>query len=325
MNRLIEMGLKNNLKFARWLPVTNIERPFVKHKDSNDSAAKIWRPEPIESHITLSVIIPTFDAHRDGYFLKLLAQIDRQDFSHNQILVVKGDPRQGRAINFAAALAKGKYILTLDDDTSLPDPMTFSKLVTVMESHPDIGIAGGNNVVPADAKSFVKRVMKQLPRRSWEPVQEIIDSDLAEHPCMIMRAKEFRLIGGENELIPRGLDPYLRNEFRKIGKKVVVVPGIIYHHQPPDTLNKLLKQFYRNGRNAAYTNRHFSHWMIETPNRHGQFKIRKSFLTRLLRFPMHLLQAVVTGKPIWFICEILYAFGFACEYFLPGKCHKFAK
>jgi glycosyltransferase involved in cell wall biosynthesis len=259
------------------------------------------------------VVIPTIDADRGGYFLKLLAQVGCQDFENSEVIVVRGDPRQGRAINTAAALARGKYLLTLDDDTSLPDPTIFRKLVMIMESHSKIGIAGGNNVIPEDAKVFVRLVMKQLPRRSWEPVKEIIDSDLAEHPCMIMRTEEFKLVGGENELIPRGLDPYLRQEFRKLNKRVVVVPEVIYHHLPPDNFRKLLSQFYRNGRQAAYTNRNYPQWVIETPQRHGQFKVKQSFFFRVVRFPMRLLCALATGKPIWFLCEVFYALGFASE------------
>ena len=79
--------------------------------------------------VTLSVVIPTSDAHRGGYFRDLLVQIGRQDFRDFEVIAVRGDPRQGRAINVGAELARGKYLLTLDDDTALPDPATFSKLV----------------------------------------------------------------------------------------------------------------------------------------------------------------------------------------------------
>jgi hypothetical protein len=120
-------------------------------------------------------------------------------------------------------------------------------------------------------------------------------------------------------LIPRGLDPYLRQEFRKLHKRVVVVPGVIYHHLPPDNFSKLLRQFYRNGRQAAYTNRNYPQWMIETPQRHGKFKLRQSFFIRCLRFPMRLLRAFITGKPIWMLCEVIYALGFVREYFVSKK------
>ena len=136
---------------------------------------------------------------------------------------------------------------------------------------------------------------------------------------MIMRSEEFKLVGGENELIPRGLDPYLRHEFRKIGRRVIVAPGIIYHHLPPDTLKKLLKQFYRNGQHAAYTNRNFPKLVIETPPNHGPFREKRPFPFRLLRFTMRQLYALLTGKPILFLCEIIYAFGFIKGYIFLKK------
>jgi hypothetical protein len=74
----------------------------------------------------------------------------------------------------------------------------------------------------------MRRVIKQIPRRSWKSVKDVTDSDLAEHPCMIMRTKEFKEAGGENELIPRRLDPYLREEFRKLGKRIIVVPKLTH-------------------------------------------------------------------------------------------------
>jgi glycosyltransferase involved in cell wall biosynthesis len=300
---------------GRWLPSDRVKRPFVKHANPKASPGEFWHYLPDNIQPEISIIIPTFDAYRGGYFLKLLDQISRQNFSQFEVVVVRSDSRQGRAINIGAALTKGKYLLTLDDDTALPDPETFSKLVAVMEKYPGIGMAGGNNVIPEDASPFVRGVMKQIPRRSWKPVQKITDSDLAEHPCLIMRTAEFKEVGGENELIPRGLDPYLREEFRKLGKRVVVVPGIIYHHLPPDNLDKLWRQFYRNGRHAAYTNRNYPQWVIETPSKHGSFKTHKSFLLRLLRFPIRLLHSFLTGRFIWFLCEVAYALGFVYEFF----------
>ena len=293
-----------------WQPAADIVRPFVRHPNLEDSPGAVWQYSFDDSQIILSVIVPTADAYRDGYLAKLLNQIGSQDFSDFELIVVRGDPRQGRAINIGAALAQGNYLLTLDDDTSLSDPATFSKLVAIMEAYPEIGIAGGNNVIPVDASPFVRGAMQQIPRRSWDPVLEITDSDLAEHPCMIIRAETFRSLGGENELIPRGLDPYLRKEFRKLGKRVVVVPGVTYHHLPPDTLSKLIRQFYRNGLQAAYTNRRYPQWVIETPTEHGSFRVHMPLALRLLRFPIRLLHALVTGKPIWFLCELTYALGF---------------
>jgi GT2 family glycosyltransferase len=265
------------------------------------------------------VVIPTSDAYRGGSFPKLLGQIDRQDFGDFELIAVRGDPRQGRAINIGAALARGEYLLTIDDDISLPDPETFRKLVTIMQAHPDIGMAGGNNLIPADASPFQRRVMRQIPRWSSVPVSEITESDRAEHGCLIMPAGVFKAVGGENELIPRGLDPYLREAFREAGKRVVVVPEVIYHHLPPDSLRTLLRQFLRNGRQAAFANRHYPQWVIETPSSHGPFRARVPFPIRALRFPLRLAYALLSGRPIWFLCELTYALGFALEWAHPRE------
>jgi glycosyltransferase involved in cell wall biosynthesis len=304
---------------SRWQPVTCILRPFVRYPSDEASTGGFWQYSPQNVRVILSVIIPTFDAYRDGYLLKLLAQIESQDFLDFELIVVKGDPRQGRAINIGAAVARGKYLLTLDDDTSLPDPETFSKLVAVMEANPKIGIAGGSNIIPPDAKPLIRLVMKQVPRRSWKLVQTITDSDLAEHPCLIMRKEEFMAVGGENEQMPRGLDPYLREEFRKLGKRIVVVPEVFYHHLPPGSFHKLIRQFYRNGQQAAFCNRKYPQWVIETPENHGPFKARVPFPLRLLRFSIRLLRALVTLKFIWFVCEMVYALGFVYELFIKKE------
>lgn len=297
-----------------WRQAADIERPFVRYRSPNRSPAQIQYHAATSKRARLSVIIPTLDGHRNGCLAELLGQIGNQAFSEFEVIVIQGDPRQGRAINIGAALAAGAYLLTLDDDTSLPDPDTFANLMAVMDLHPDIGMAGGNNLIPKDASPFVRRVMQELPRRSWPAVEDITDSDLAEHPCLMMRTAEFKAVGGENELIPRGLDPYLRMEYRRIHKRIVVVPGVIYHHLPPARLSRLLRQFLRNGRQAAYTNRHFPEWVIETPSGHGPVRSRVALGVRLCRFPLRLAKALVVLKPIWLVCELAYAAGFLHEW-----------
>ena len=302
-----------------WRPAADVACPFVRHADSEPSPGMFWRYPSTAPEIHLSVVVPTLDGDRGGRLKGLLVQVARQNSVKFEVIIVKGDPRQGRAINIGASLAKGRYLMTLDDDTALPDSMTFSKLHTVLEKHRDIGIAGGNNIVPEDAAPFVRRVMQEIPRRSWKMVSRITDSDLAEHPCLMMRSAEFKALGGENELIPRGLDPYLRQAYRQSNKRVVVVPGVIYHHLPPENLRRLLCQFYRNGRQASFTTRHYPDWIIETPAVHGAFKSKRSPVFRLLRFPSRLTAALVTGKPLWLLAESAYGFGFIHEWLRSAK------
>jgi len=296
-----------------WQSASPVNRTFVKYPNPERSPGEYCQCAFDNSHIKLSVIIPTSDANRDGYFQNLLNQIKNQNFSGFELIIIRCDPLQGRAINIGVTLAKGKYILTLDDDTSLPDPETFRKLVKGIEESPDIGMAGGINVIPDNASPFIRRTMMELPRRTTPPVDVIVDSDLAEHPLLIMRKDVFLEIGGENEFIPRGLDPFLREEFRKAGFRVVVVPGANYSHLPPSTLLKLSKQFYKNGKKAAFCNIFYPQWVIETPRCHGNFVRKMAFPSRIIRYGRDLLMSALGCKWILFISKIAYAFGFMVE------------
>ncbi len=311
--------IREALDKGEWLAAGSVARAFVRHSNSEPSSAVYMRIPLTVSAPKVSIVIPTLDAQRGLYFERLLEQLEHQTLQNFEVLIIRGDPRQGRAINIGASLAQAPYLVTLDDDTSLPQTDTIERLVTVMLAHPEIGIAGGNAVVPPDASPFVRRVLSELPRRAWKPVLEITDSDLAQHPCMIMRTEEFKAIGGENELIPRGLDPYLREEFRKTGKRVVLIPGVVYYHLPPDSWRRLLRQFHRNGRHAAYVNRHYPQWAIETPARHGEFRKRVPLLLRLLRLPIRILISFLRGRFIRVLCESAYAAGFAAGWILHGR------
>src|SRR5438046_6439461 len=114
--------LEDRVQQASWQPAGGVERPFGRYKNAQPSPGALWQDVPPHGRIKLSVVVPTSDAYRGGYFPKLLAQISRQGFSDFELIVVRGDPRQGRAINVGAELARGRYLMTVDDDTALPDP-----------------------------------------------------------------------------------------------------------------------------------------------------------------------------------------------------------
>ena len=269
----------------------------------------------LKGYPKISAIIPTFDGYRNGLLPALLKQLYEQSFQDFETIIIKGDSRQGRAINTGADIARGQYLLTLDDDTYLASKDGFEKLARVMENDVSIGMAGGINVIPDDASFFIRRAMREIPRRTTPPVDEVTDSDLAEHPLLIIRKEVFIRIGGENELIPRGLDPYLRQEFRKAGYRIVVVPGVTYSHIPPTTLPKLIRQFYRNGKQAAFCSKFYPQWVIETPEKHGgDFQEKASFAFRLLRYPIRMLKAAIQSKWILLLTQICYAAGFLWGY-----------
>lgn len=290
-------------------------RGFVAHR-AGDYRADITRIEGMasaqEGYPVLSVIIPTADGFREGHFPRLLKQLKEQSFQKFETIIVKGDPRQGRAINAGADLALGRYLLTLDDDTRLGQRELFEVLVHTLDHHLDIGMAGVPNLVPDDAPRLVKRAMEEIPRRTSPMVARIIDSDLAEHPCLIMRKQLFYSVGGENELIPRGLDPYLRYQFRATGHRVVVVPGVWVHHLPPSRLSRLLRQFFRNGKCAAYCNKFYPGWVYEQTTTHTTpEQVQRKLSHRIARQFLKLGQGLVRFHWLYLSTQISYILGFA--------------
>lgn len=298
-----------------WISTANRKRKEFVRQKNDDFAADIRRltgsacqegrkPE-------LSVIIPTLGADRGVTLQPLLKQIQRQSLQNYEVFVVAGDPRQGRAINTGAALAKADLLLTLDDDIVLGHEQVFERLVTTLRESPDIGMAGVSNLVPSDAPWLVRALMEQVPRRRSELVQEITESDLAEHPCLAIRKSVIFEVGGENELIPRGLDPYLRSVVRKAGYRVVVVPDTWIHHLPPNSLLAVIRQFFRNGSQAAFCSRFYPQWVIETPDHHvGTFTERIPFPKRVIRYAGRIVLATMRLRIIYLLVLIVYSFGY---------------
>ena len=289
----------------------NIPRPFVKYPNGESTGKiEIHRDDPIKKPL-ISIIIPTADATRDGLLPSLLEQLKLQAFRDFEIIVIIGDTRQGRAINCGAQVAEGKYLVTFDDDTRLGHTDLLENMANQIEQHSDIGMAGVANLVPPDASFFVKRVMKELPRRTSPMVTEIIDSDMAEHPCCIIPRDVFLKVGGENEIIPRGLDPYLRQAIRNAGYRVVVLPGIYIHHLPPKTFHKFVKQFYRNGKMAAYVNKFYPEFVIELTTRHGdKVSEKRSTLIRVVSYIGRLLKTFLTLRIFYLLSLVLYLTGY---------------
>jgi len=298
---------------------------FVRHRNGDRSPAV---PELIEGAAVsaegprISILIPTADGRRHGYLPQLLEDIQGQSYQNIETLVLVGDTRQGRALNYGAELARGEYILTFDDDSRLGTPDVIATLVKALEENPDVGMAGCENRLPGNAGWFVRRLMFEVPRRSSPPVNEITDSDLAEHPCLMMRKTAFYQVGGEHEIIPRGLDPYLRREFRNAGHRVVIVPGIWIHHLPPPSLRLALRQFYRNGRMSALVSRSFPDLALDNALSHGNVEIRaQSRLYRALRHGMRMLVAFASLRWIYLATATAYGLGVLVETFTGRSEH----
>jgi hypothetical protein len=189
-----------------------------------------------------------------------------------------------------------------------------------MDADASIGMVGCENRVPADANWFVRRLMLEVPRRSSAPVSVVTDSDMAEHPCLMMRKTAFYAVGGEHEIIPRGLDPYLRSAFREAGYRVVVAPDIWIHHLPPPTLQLALRQFYRNGRMSALVSRQFPELALDNALRHAGDQPRSQpQWFRALRHGARMGGALLSLRWIYLATSLAYGAGVVSGVFVPKQ------
>jgi len=91
----------------------------------------------------------------------------------------------------------------------------------------------------------------------------------------------------------------------------VVVPDTWIHHLPPNSLPVDIRQFFRNGSQAAFCKRLYPQRVIETPDQHvGKFPERIPFSKRLVRYAGRILLAVARLRLIYLLVLLVYALGY---------------
>ncbi|MDX8398389.1 MAG: glycosyltransferase, partial [Mariprofundaceae bacterium] len=91
---------------AEWFS-PELKREWVRYRNDENPSGVCWFVPVEQGKPLLSVIIPTADADRGGYFAKLMESLTLQDMQDFELIVIKGDKRQGRGINIAIAKAQG--------------------------------------------------------------------------------------------------------------------------------------------------------------------------------------------------------------------------
>lgn len=287
-------------------------RSFTRHvKEGPVPRVRVFLGRDAGCRPLATIVIPTTDGDRSGNLARLLDQLMEQTFQRFEVIVVEGDRRQGRAINIAAAIARGDLLVTMDDDTRLGHIDLLERLVRTFAADDTVGMAGVSNLPPRQAPWVVRRAMRELPRRWSALVDRITDSDMVEHPCLAIRKETFYRIGGEHELIPRGLDPYLRREVRRLGHRVVVIPHAWIHHLLPPTLGGILRQYFRNGVGAAYVQKFHPAFVIDQAAAHA-LPVPESgrVSTRASRYVGRSLIALATLRWIYLGTLVSYGLGY---------------
>jgi glycosyltransferase involved in cell wall biosynthesis len=269
----------------------------------------------------ISIIIPTRDGERRGLLGRLLDDLAQQSLPAFEVLLIIGDRRQGRAINRGVALARSDTIATMDDDTVVGPRDLLARLLEVLESDARIGIVGASTVVPEGSSPFQHAACRQIPRRAFPVQDEIVDSDMVQHPCLAMRRERFLAIGGEDEELIRGLDPLLRHKVRERGWRVVIAPRCWVGHPLPEGLGSVMRMYFRNGRGSAFAVRHFPERVLELDAGHrgDRFRAKRSLLARSLRHPLRWLGAAGRGHWIAAAAQLAYIAGYLREWIAGGE------
>lgn len=263
----------------------------------------------------VSIIVPSLDDSRKHHLDALLKDLEKQTFQAYHLHVIRGDRRQGRAINQGIREAQEDIVIILDDDTRLANDRVLENVLSCLLSDPGIGMAGASTLIPEWANGLQRRAMRELPRRTFPLVEVPTESDMVQHPCCAMRKSLFLEIGGEREDIVRGLDPDLRQRVRDRGYRVVIAPQCGVYHLLPSRFFGLMAMAFRNGKGSAFAQRTHPELIVETGDGFDEgFARRVPFGERILRYPARILQALIEGKPILFCWLLVYALGHAMGY-----------
>ncbi len=264
----------------------------------------------------VSIIIPTRDGERRGLLDELLTDLENQSLDSFELLLVIGDRRQGRAINRGVRRARSDVIATMDDDTVLGPRDLLERLIDTLHSDEEIGMVGASTVVPEGSSRFQQVACRQIPRRYYPVQEQIVDSDMVQHPCLVMEKQRFLEIGGEDEELIRGLDPLLRWKVREHGWRVVIAPGCWVGHPLPEGWLSIIRMYFRNGRGSAFAQRHYPEriYQLDAGYRGDEFAPHRSLLRRALGHPARLFRELCTARWIAASAQLAYLLGYAREW-----------
>lgn len=215
-----------------------------------------------------TIIIPTFK--RQKLFLRCLYSLARQDYEKEkyEVIVIYDDldcdydeekinsiaaqlknfrfekiPHGGvsRARNYGIVLARGEFILMLDDDCEAKRDWV-KAFIIYMKQHPEV-VAAGGTVLSASPKTFIQRYIdfKCLLRKPVRTNNEEIIAVITANACF--RKDAIEKVGGFREKLSYsgGEDLDLSYRCQRLGVLAYCENAVIYHHHRP-SIEALVKQ-----------------------------------------------------------------------------------
>jgi glycosyltransferase involved in cell wall biosynthesis len=259
----------------------------------------------------VSVVIPSFDGKRGGNVDILLDHLKSQTFKSIEIILSIGESPNGHARNVGCEIARGKYLVLIDDDVTLGDEYVLQNIIEPLVSCDDIGMTGPSQQIPPDANRFQFWSGRQIPRSLSAIVDEITDSDMVSHMCLAIPRGLFEEIGRESDWLLAGTDPDLRHRVRQAGLRVVVVPQTWAYHPAPESMKSLLNFAYKKGSFTAWQYRFARDLMYDAPDGHtGEFKAQTTLGFRVARKVGRMCKEVVALRPLGLIFDVVYSVGY---------------
>jgi cellulose synthase/poly-beta-1,6-N-acetylglucosamine synthase-like glycosyltransferase len=239
-----------------------------------DNAVSNRKFKTLASHPLVSILIPTYNSEKS--ISKTLESVQKSDYPNKEIIVVndsndrtpeiarsfgasviQNSSRKGKgaALNKAAKVSNGEFLLILDADTTLSKD-TLTRLVQSYNMYDDMGGRIGV-VAPRYAarnnKNFIARLsdMEQKLHQSLLKIQMNLGSILSiRGSCLLIDRQAFDDVGGFSSTLLEDGD--FTAKVIKADYKIKYEPSALVEINEPETWSALLSAKKRYGKGMFY-------------------------------------------------------------------------